>query len=62
MTRKLKQRTREEQCVILGSLSVKQSVEFRVGLSVVCGSCRTSERVRGREGGQQHCAVEMSHH
>lgn len=38
------------------------SVEFRVRLTVVCGSCRTSERVRGREGGQQHCAVEMSHH
>lgn len=30
--------------------------------SVVRGSCRTSERVKGREGGQQHCAVEMSHH
>lgn len=38
------------------------SVEFRVRRTVVCGSCRTSERVRGREGGQQHCAVEMSHH
>lgn len=38
------------------------SVELRVRLTVVCGSCRTSERVRGREGGQQHCAVEMSHH
>lgn len=38
------------------------SVELRVRLTVVCGSCRTSERMRGREGGQQHCAVEMSHH
>lgn len=44
--------------------SAVASVELRVRLTVVCGSYRTSERVRGREGGQQqqHGAEEMSHH
>lgn len=46
----------------VGACSRAASAEFRVGLTVVCGSCRTSERVKGREGGQQQCAEEMSHH
>lgn len=57
-----KQRRRAECDSWMCLCSSDAGVELRVGLTVVCGSCRTSERVRGREGGRQHCAVEMSHH